>query len=200
MFRRILTFVSIAALFCSYSIPASAQTTEEQLTAQFEAELYEYSLTHSREEVAAYAQYRLDSMTTNGYSGETNVLEAEISGDVLYDDTEDLFSVWLRGETTFNSLIYLDEDRDPYDALLDCTHRKWDECRAQYNASLFTSAALATGIFAGCNGITALTGFIACTAAALAAHGLQIKSASITLESCVSGAYEACRREAGLSP
>jgi hypothetical protein len=200
MFRRIVTLLSIAAVFCVYTIPASAQTTEEQLKAQFEAELYGYSLTHSREEVAAYAQYRLDSMTMNAYNGQTTVLEAGISRDVLDDDTEDFISVWLRGETSFNSLIYLDEDRDPYNSLLDCTHRKWDECRDQYNASLFTSAALATGIFAGCNGITALTGFIACTAGALAAHGLQIKSASITLESCAGGAYQACRREMGLSP
>ena len=185
MFRRILTFVSIATLFCTYSIPASAQTTEEIYKAQFESELYEYASTHSEEETRAYAQYKLDQLTYSNLIDEpaqANLLEAGISPEVLYGNT-----------------IYLDLDRDWYsDPLRECTRRKQGQCRTDYNAELLTSAAIATGIFAGCNAITAFSAFVVCVAAALVAHMLMIQAARERYQTCYNNAPWACRRELGL--
>lgn len=98
------------------------------------------------------------------------------------------------------STIYLDLE---YDFNLDsrlreCTYRKQEQCRSTYNAELLTSAAIATGIFAGCNAITAFSAFVICVAAALAAHPLMIQAARERYQSCYNNAAWECRKELGM--
>jgi len=191
MFKRIVTLMSIAALFSAYSIPASAQTTEAEYQAQFEAELYEYAATHSEDEARAYAYSRLDQLTSTNLISEpaqTNPLEAGIAPEILY------------GPEEFTTDIYLDLDRDfnSDSRLRECTRRKQEECRTNYNAELLTSAAIATGIFAGCNAITAFTAFVVCVAAALAAHMLMIQAARGRYQTCFNNAPWNCRKELGM--
>src|SRR5689334_13955088 len=94
------TVLLLVVLLASYAAPVSAQTlTEQEWSARFTAELNDYASTHSEAETRAYAQYRLDQLTSSNLIPETtqaNLLEAGISPEVLY------------GETT--SAIYLDLD------------------------------------------------------------------------------------------
>lgn len=166
MLKRATVFL-LVVLLGSYAVPVSGQTlTEQEWTTRFTTELTDYASTHSEAETRAYAQYRLDQLTYSNLIPETtqaNLLEAGISPELLYGE--------------YTTTIYLDLDREfNLDSKLrDCTFRKQEQCRSTYNADLLTSAAISTGIFAGCNAITALSGFILCTAAAFAAHMLMIK-------------------------
>ena len=182
----------LVVLLGSYAAPTSAQTlTEEELTTQFSAELYQYASTHSEEDTRAYAQYRLDQLTYSNLIPEpmqTNLLDSAISPEVLYGTGEFTNSVYLDLDSEFN--------RDTQ--LRDCTYRRQEQCRTTYNADVLTSAAISTGVFAGCNAITALSGFILCTAAALAAHMLMIQAARERYQSCYNNAAWECRKELGL--
>src|SRR5215211_7593910 len=81
------TVLLLVVLLASYAAPVSAQTlTEEQISSQFAAELYEYASTHSEEEARAYAQYRLDQLTYSNLLPDpmqTNLLDVGISPEVL---------------------------------------------------------------------------------------------------------------------
>lgn len=184
------TVLLLVVLLGGYAAPVSAQTlTEEEWTSRFTAELYDYASTHSEAETRAYAQYRLDQLTYSNLFPETtqtNLLEGGISPEVLYGE--------------YTTSIYLDLDRDfNLDSRLrECTFRKQEQCRSSYNADLFTSAAISTGVFAGCNAITALSGFLLCTAAAFAAHMLMIQAARERYQNCIDNAAWECRRELGL--
>ena len=184
------TVLLLVVLLASYAAPVSAQTlTEEQLTTQFEAELYQYAATHSEQETRAYAQYRLDQLTYSNLIpqlAQTNLIEAGISPEVLY------------GENPTSIYFDLDYEFNLSSKLSECTFRKQEQCRTTYNADLLTSAAISTGIFAGCNAITALSGFIICTAAAFAAHMLMIQAARQRYQTCTNNAAWECRKELGL--
>jgi hypothetical protein len=184
------TVLLLVVLLGSYAAPVSAQTlTEDELAAQFTAELYEYASTHSEEETRTYAEYRLDQLTYSNLipePTEANVLEAGISPEVLY------------GEYTTTIYLDLDYEFNLDNKLRDCTYRKQEVCRTNYNAEILTSAAIASGVFAGCNAITAFSGFIICTAAALAAHALMIQAARERYQTCINNAAWECRKELGL--
>jgi uncharacterized membrane protein YgdD (TMEM256/DUF423 family) len=191
MLKRATVLLLVVLLGC-YAAPVSAQTlTEEQWTAQFTTELSDYAATHSEEETRAYAQSRLDQLTYSNLIPEsTTVLEAGISPEVLYGT----------GAWSDTSTIYLDMD---YEFNLDgklreCTARKQEQCRTQYNSDLLTSAAISTGVFAGCNAISGLSAFIICTAAAFAAHMLMIQAARQRYQTCQNNAAWECRKELGM--
>jgi len=184
------TVLLLVVLLGSYAAPVSAQTlSEEEWTARFTAELNDYASTHSEAETRAYAQYRLDQLTYSNLIPETtqtSLLEAGISPEVLY------------GEYTTTIYLDLDYEFNLSSKLSECTFRKQEQCRSTYNSDLLTSAAISTGIFAGCNAITALGGFILCTAAALAAHMLMIQAARERYQTCINNAAWECRKELGL--
>lgn len=185
------TVLLLVVLLSGYAFPVSAQTsTEEQLTAQFEAELNAYAATHTLAELKAYAQNRLNLMTSQSLTPEPSASTLGISPEVWYGPDWD----------SMNNIIYLDLEREPYDSpYAQCLRHKREECRIEYNAKLFESAAIATAVFAGCTAITTGTGFIACAAAALAMHALQIKAATDRYYWCMnSAAPYNCRRELGL--
>lgn len=185
------TVLLLVVLLCSYSVPVSAQTlTEEELTAMYAAELNEYAATHSFEELVAYAENRLNSMTSQSLLVESNASTLGISPEVWYGPNfgDDM-----------NSIIYLDLDREPYDSpYAQCLRHKLEECRVEYNAKLLESAAIATAVFAGCTAITSGSGFVVCAAAALAMHALQIAAATQRYNWCRDAAPYNCRRELGL--
>lgn len=189
MLRR-ATVLLLVVLLSGYAFPASAQTsTEEQLTAQFTAELNDYAATHSLEALKAYAQYRLDLMTTQ------NLLTEGASTATLGISPE----VWYGPGDGMNSIIYLDLDREPYDSpYSQCLRHKKEECRVEYNAKLLESAAIATAVFAGCTAITATSGFILCAVAALSMHALQVTAARQRYQYCIDSAPYICRRDLGL--
>lgn len=186
------TVLLLVVLLGSYAIPVSAQTlTEEELTAQFAAELNEYAATHSLQELHAYALYRLNLMTSqNQMVEEPSAVTLGISPEVWYGpDYGD----------SMNSLIYLDLEREPYDSpYAQCLRHKKEDCRVEYNAKLLESAAISTAVFAGCTAITSGSGFALCAAAALAMHALQIAAASKRYTWCLDSAPYNCRRELGL--
>ena len=61
-----------------------------------------------------------------------------------------------------------------------------------YNAELFTSAATATAIMAGCLALTSGTGLAICAAAALAAHAMGIAAAVERYHGCIARARSDC--------
>jgi hypothetical protein len=184
------TVLLLVVLLASYAAPVSAQTlTQEDWTARFTAELNDYASTHSEAETRAYAQYRLDQLTYSNFIPETtqtNLLEPGISPEVLY------------GEYTTSTYLDLDYDFNRSSKLSECTFRRQEQCRSAYNSDVLTSAAISTGIFAGCNAITALSGFLICTAAALAAHMLMIQAARERYQTCINNSAWECRKELGL--
>jgi len=184
------TVLLLVVLLGSYAAPASAQTsTEEELTAQFAAELYEYASTHSFEQLQAYAQYRLDLITSqNQITEQSSASTLGISPEVWYGESY--------GE---GLIIYLDLDREAYDSpYSQCLRHKQEECRVEYNARLLESAALATAVFAGCLAISSPSNFVLCAAGALAMHALQVAAARQRYQWCVDSAPYNCRRELGL--
>ena len=186
------TALLLVVVLASYAFPVSAQTsTEEQLTAQFAAELNDYAATHSLEELKAYAQYRLDLMTSQSLvAAEPGTTTLGISPEVWYGPSY--------GDG-MNGIIYLDLDREPYDSpYSQCLRQKREGCRIEYNAKLLESAAIATAVFAGCTAITVGSGFALCAAAALAMHVLQITAARQRYQWCLDSAPYDCRRELGL--
>lgn len=181
------TVLLLVVLLSSYAAPVSAQTsTEEELTAQFAAEFNEYAATHSLEELKAYAQYRLDLMTSQSLIPEQSTESTlGISPQVWYGPDY--------GDMT--SAIYYDLDREPYDSpYAQCLRMKREECRVEYNAKLFESAAIATAVFAGCTAITSGAGFALCAAAALAMHAMNITAARQRYQWCLDSAPYNCRR------
>jgi len=188
MLKRATVFL-LVVLLGSYAAPVSAQTlTEQEWTTRFTTELNDYASTHSDQETRTYAQYRLDQLTYSNLLPETtqaSLLDSGISSEVLYGE--------------YTTTIYLDLDREfnRDSKLRDCTFRKQEQCRSTYKADLFTSAAISTGVFAGCNAITALAGFILGTAAAFAAHMLMIQAARERYQSCYNNAACECRKELG---
>jgi hypothetical protein len=190
------TVLLLVVLLASYAVPVSAQTlTEEQLTAQFTAELYEYASTHSEEETRAYAQSRLNQTMTyyaNLDPQQQTTLSSFISPEVLYG--EGAFA----GD--FVTSIYLDLDYEfsLSDKLRQCIYRKSDQCLATYKTEVTAAAAVAAGIFAGCNAITAFSAFVVCIAAAYAAYMLAVQAAWDKCKSCYDNAPWECRKELGM--
>jgi hypothetical protein len=181
------TVLLLVVLLSSYAFPASAQTsTEEQLTAQFAAELDAYASTHSLEELKAYAQYRLNLLTSQSLIPEESSFQTlGISPEVWYGPDGD----------SMNGAIYLDLDREPYDSpYSQCIRQKREGCRIEYNAKLLESAAIATAVFAGCTAISGGSGFALCAAAALAMHALNIAAARQRYQWCLDSAPYECRR------
>ena len=192
MLKRLTVLLLVVLLAC-YGAPVSAQTTEEEWTAYFTAELNEYAAMHSEEETRAYAQYRLDQLTYANLIPEatqTNVFEAGILAEVLYG----------AGAWSDTTTIYLDLDYEfnLSNKLRECTWRKQEQCRTNYNAEVLTAHALTIGVFAGCNAITVGAGFIACVVAALAAHALLIQAARERYGTCHNNAAWECRKELGM--
>jgi len=182
------TVLLLVVLLASYAAPASAQSlTEEQLTAQFAAELNEYAATHSEEQTRAYAQYRLDQLTYSNLNAEptqTNLLSTAISPEVLYGTGESVY-------------LDLDYDFNLSDTYRQCVKLRGQQCLDTYHADVLTATAITAGIFAGCNAITALSGFIACAAAAYVSYVLMVQAAQEKYNSCLSGVTWECKKELG---
>ena len=78
-----------------------------------------------------------------------------------------------------------------------CLNARFEECRRNYNAELFQSAAVSTAIAAGCVGLTGGSGLIVCLALALAAHAAGIAAANERYQGCRTRAQYDCRTQAG---
>jgi len=184
------TVLLLVVLLGIYSAPASAQTlTEEELTAQFAAELNEYAATHTLEELKAYAEYRLNLITSE------NLIPEGSSASTLWISPE----VWYGEDYGDLNLVYLDLDREAYDSpYSQCLRHKEEECRVEYNAKILESAAAATAVFAGCIAIGTPTSFALCAGAAMAVHLLQVAAARQRFQFCLNSAPYNCRRELGL--
>jgi hypothetical protein len=189
MLKRATVLLLVVLLGC-YAAPVSAQTlTEEELTAQFAAELNDYAATHSFEELKAYAQYRLDLITSEN-------LITEVAGSSTLGISPEVWYGEGYGDAT---LIYLDLDREPYDGpYAQCLRHKRAECLVEYNARFLESAALATAVMAGCLAMTTPANLVLCVAAALTMHALQVAAARQRYQFCVDSAPYNCRRELGL--
>ena len=178
----------LVVLLGSYAAPVSAQTsTEEELTNQFTAELNDYASTHSEQETRAYAQYRLDQMAQSYLDPQQTTLAAVISPEVLYGTGEYATSIYLD----------LDYDFNLSDTYRQCVKLRGQQCLDTYHADVLTATAITAGVFAGCNAITALSGFIACAAAAYVSYVLLVQAAQEKYNSCVSGVTWECKKEVG---
>ncbi len=168
---RFLGVMMMALLFVTglpFRVNAQQQLTEQQ----FVDELTTYSETHTLEETQAYAQTRADNMTNDAL--DLTVLASKSGGK---SKPRSYFGHVRFVPASFKKSFFLDD--------ASCRRQRGEICRQSYNAEILTSAGIATGIFGGCNAITALTGFIACTGAALAAHGFGIAAARSHRNGCV---------------
>jgi hypothetical protein len=155
--------------------------TVEQLTPVFEEELTAYASTHTDEELRQYAQNRLDQMTASAIGVAVNQLPT-VQQNLI----------------TVNPYPYYPGDPgDPWGIGGDeryniCITGKTEVCRRNYNADIFTSAAVAGGIMAACMAISGGAAAIACAALALAAHAAGIAAANERYQACVQNAMTDC--------
>jgi hypothetical protein len=190
---RICLAVFLIAGICVYTTPIQAQQTSEEVQAAFEAELTEYAATHSDDELRAYAATRMSELTDQGLWTETvSPIAAVISPEVWY------------GESSVDDRPgdkWIGDPIDPGfwdgDLYKSCLNARYEECRRNYNADLFTSAAVSTAIAAGCVGLTGGSGLIICLALALAAHAAGIAAAKERYQGCRTRAQFDCRTQAG---
>jgi hypothetical protein len=186
--KRIALSLSLTFAVLAASIPSTiaqdetkdyinpTETMNLSLEAVFEAELTAYAATHTEDELVAYVQIRLGQLTAYAVDNPIDPL-ASLNGNTSYYG--DLFfpgDPYEYGDSNFQF----------------CMNNRSEECRRQYNAELFQSAAVATAIFAGCVGLSAGTALIACAAAALAAHALAIAAAQQRYQACMTRAYTDC--------
>jgi hypothetical protein len=192
--RKATIMLLSIAVFLTYSTPLSAQTTqptEEELTAQFEAELLAYAATHTDSEVVAYAQARVYQIASQAPAG-TVQASAEVINPLSLVISEEVLSP--TGVT--NMLIFTDpegeEGYDPYRLRL-CLDTRAKECQQQYDAALLESAATTTTLVAGCGALSAGQALVVCLAGALTVHFLNIAAASRKNQACLTRAYSDCQ-------
>jgi hypothetical protein len=191
--RKATIMLLSIAVFLTYSTPLSAQTTqptEEEVTAQFEAELLAYAATHTDSEVVAYAKARVSQITSQGLVGTAqstsmaNPLSLVISEEVLSPTG------------SMNLLIFTDpEGGDGYDPgrLRFCLETRNKECYQQWEADVAASSATAVTIIAGCAALSGGTALAVCLAGALTVHFLNIASNSRKYQACTTRAYSDCQ-------
>jgi hypothetical protein len=193
MLRRILVVFLIVSITCVTCVSTSAQeTTQTQealqatLEASFQTELTIYAKTHTPAEVVAYAQARLNAMTT----------EAVLPNP---DGSVNLFSELFAEEPIlfYDPSITFGGGGGGSGQLAFCLRTRGEECRRTYNSELFASAAVSTGMMAGCVAITVGSGLIICAAAALVAHALAIAAARERYSACNSRAQSDCYLQYG---
>ncbi|HJP94511.1 MAG TPA: hypothetical protein VJ875_21295 [Pyrinomonadaceae bacterium] len=201
MKRIVLPLLLTLSVFITSTpvIIAQNESTEyDRLVAQFESELTSYASTHTEAEVIDYVNMRIDQMAYDAL-GETSTL-ATISSTIdalrFLNPRVPIGVPRLPSDRISTFTLYFD-DGDPYSGgesnFQYCLNTRNEECRRQYNADLFASAAAASAIFAGCVGLTLGTGLIACAAAALAVHALGIAAANERYQGCLTRAYSDCR-------
>ncbi len=174
--------VMLMALLLVTGLPSHVNAQQQSTEQQFVDELTTYSQTHTREETQAYAQTRADNMTNE--SLDLTVLASKSGGK---SKPRSYFGQVRFVPASFKKSFFLDD--------ASCRRQRGEICRQNYNAEILTSAGVATGIFGGCNAITALTGFIACTGAALAVHGFGIAAAHSHRNACVLSGNLECDRD-----
>lgn len=84
--------------------------------------------------------------------------------------------------------FYGDED----DRRTRCIRDQREACRLEYNAELFQSAAIGTGVFLGCGALTVGSGIILCAAGGLGVHALGIAAARQRRDACNARAEYLC--------
>jgi hypothetical protein len=155
MLRMCLAVFLILGIWV-YTIPIQAQQTTEEFQVAFEAELTEYAATHSDDELRAYAATRVSELTDESlWIASTSPIAAVISPEVWYgaSSLDDRPGDKWPGDP-IDPTIW---DGDPYKT---CLNARFEECRRNYNAELFASAAVSTAVAAGCVGLTAGSGLI----------------------------------------
>lgn len=151
--------------------------TQEELQAVFQSEMVAYAETHTTQEIAAYAQQRIDQMTNDALAYVPSTTSATISSFEIYS--------YDYGDT---ELFGMDNDQ----SFQFCMRTRGQECESTYHAHVLTSGAIATGIFAACLTISGGTALAVCAAAALAAHALNIAAAKQRYDACMTRAYSDC--------
>jgi hypothetical protein len=159
------------------------QTNDELYTTledQFTAELSAYAATHTDDEVKAYAQARLDQLTFEAYDN-PNPTASTLSANSSPEPTS--------STNSYPDPYWYGEETGDYEF---CVRTRSEECRQLHNAELFSSAAAAATIFAGCLALTTGSGLILCAAAALATHAANIAAARQRYQACLTRAYSDC--------
>ncbi|HEX2271723.1 MAG TPA: hypothetical protein VHH35_19410, partial [Pyrinomonadaceae bacterium] len=154
----------------------STQLSATSLEVSFQTELTNYAATHTREELLAYAQIRLNQLTAEALADHSLPTTTQSGASYAYPEP------FYEGDPDLNG---------PTDYQF-CINTRSEECRRQYNAELLASAATSSAIFAGCVGLTSGTALIACAAAAMAVHALNIAAAKERFQACLTRAYSDC--------
>ncbi|HEY6803389.1 MAG TPA: hypothetical protein VI306_07405 [Pyrinomonadaceae bacterium] len=186
---RLTLCLLLAAGILLNSFPLSAQQTDatpnssptiEQLTPIFEEELTAYAATHTDDEVRQYALNRLNEMTASALGVAVNQLPTMQQDLVTVDPYPyypgDPGDPWGGGDNRLNI----------------CLAGHYEACRRNYNADIFTSAAVSTGVMIACLTVSGGTLALGCAALALAAHAAGIAAANERYQACMALAQTDC--------
>ena len=184
MIRIILSVLLTGSVLCTSTPVAVAQyESQAALESSFEAELTAYAATHTDAELIDYVNARLSQISDSALANPDGSPAYLLNTFSLFDEST---TFYFDGEVE----LYGGSGSSQFDF---CMNTRTEECRRQYNAEVLTSGAVATAIFAGCVGLTVGSGLIACAAAALAAHALNLAAAQERLQACKTRAYSDCR-------
>lgn len=126
------------------------------------AKLIQYSATHTGPETLEYAETLIYEMTDDAFDDGSGVgglfPPATFGGEINYFSTE--------------------EERRR------CIRDQKEACRNDYNADLFQSAGVGTGVFLGCTTFTAGSGALVCGVGGFAVHLLGVAAARQRRQAC----------------
>jgi len=185
MIRLILSVLLTGSVLCTSTPVAVAQyesLDQAALESSFKAELTAYAANHTDAELIDYVNARFSQISNSALTNPTGSAAFSLDNFSLFESTTFYFD----GEVE----LYGGGGSSQFDF---CMNTRTEECRRQYNAEVLTSGAVATAIFAGCVGLTVGSGLIACAAAALAAHALNLAAAQERFQACKTRAYSDCR-------
>ena len=150
------------------------QSSQAQAVDTFRAELEQYALNHTRQELQSYALARIQQMNCEAL--------------------QPAFS--FNGVLLSDSLIAQLEDEDVNSIAPELLGLRalWSSCRYTYTSDLLTSTTIAAEAIAALSDVS-LSDFLTCTSGSLAAHAALIAAARDRRIACWESALAGCRPE-----
>jgi hypothetical protein len=188
-------------------LPVKAQSEED-----FASMLASYAQTHTRPELEAYALELSNQLVADNWEYESydllafsspkqaiNVPSLDVADSRLCGTCKNALGVNRFPSTLGGPTIYRAKggtmENSGSDQELQCRRMRNEACRLSYSAEVLQGAAISTGVFGGCNAISALSSFIVCTAAALAMQAMYIAAARSNWQACRQTAAADCQQQ-----
>ena len=164
---------------------------QSQANEDFQGKLEQHAATHTRQEVAAYAQTLIQQVTFDAEHAAFVVNGVLLGDGVLLSDGVVVSEPLLLSDEMIACLQnngIANTFHGQY-----CVANQWKACHHAYLASVHASAARASQVLATCTTNTSTTGFLQCAAGALNTHASLIRTAKSQRGVCAENALQSCQ-------